>query len=147
MRDVTRRDGRAPFTALLHHIDVPLLRESYERFTRGAAPGVDEVRWSDYQEGLLENLTDLYERIHTGLTFSVSMGKSIFFKDAICARYILHRRYYHTTGLSTNTFYPLPRKPSCRLLTLLSGWHIRYHSLAGLLQRALRIVCNVVPVW
>jgi len=66
VRDVARRDGRAQFTALLHHIDVPLLWESYERLKRGAAPGVDGVRWSDYQEGLLENLSDLHERIHKG---------------------------------------------------------------------------------
>jgi len=66
VRDVARRDDRAQFSALLHHIDVPLLRESYERLKRGAAPGVDGVRWSDYQEGLLENLTDLHERIHKG---------------------------------------------------------------------------------
>jgi RNA-directed DNA polymerase len=66
VRDVARRDGRAQFTALLHHIDVPLLWESYERLKPRAAPGVDGVRWSDYQEGLLESLTDLHERIHRG---------------------------------------------------------------------------------
>ena len=66
VREVARRDGRAQFTALLHHIDVPLLWESYERLKRRAAPGVDGVRWADYQEGLLESLTDLHERIHKG---------------------------------------------------------------------------------
>lgn len=66
VRDVARRDDRAQFSALLHHIDVTLLWESYERLKRGAAPGVDGVRWKDYQEGLLENLTDLHDRIHKG---------------------------------------------------------------------------------
>ena len=51
VREVARRDGRVQFTALLHHIDVPLLWESYERLKRRAAPGVDGVRWADYQEG------------------------------------------------------------------------------------------------
>jgi group II intron reverse transcriptase/maturase len=54
------------FTALLHHIDVSLLWESYEKLKRGAAPGVDGVRWTDYQDGLLGRLTDLHDRIHKG---------------------------------------------------------------------------------
>ncbi len=61
VREVARRDRRVQFTALLHHIDVPLLWASYERLKRGAAPGVDGVRWADYQDGLLENLTELHE--------------------------------------------------------------------------------------
>ena len=66
VREVARRDRRMQFTALLHHIDVPLLWESYERLKRGAAAGVDGVRWADYQGDLLENLSDLHDRIHTG---------------------------------------------------------------------------------
>jgi RNA-directed DNA polymerase len=66
VREAARRDKRLQFTALLHHIDVSLLRESYERLKRGAAPGVDDVRWTDYQEGVLERLTELHERIHKG---------------------------------------------------------------------------------
>ncbi len=59
VREMSRRDRRVQFTALLHHIDVPLLWESYERLKRKAAPGVDGVRWADYQNDLLVNLTDL----------------------------------------------------------------------------------------
>jgi RNA-directed DNA polymerase len=66
VREAARRDKRLQFTALLHHIDVSLLRESYERLKRGAAPGVDDVRWTDYQEGVLERLTELHDRIHKG---------------------------------------------------------------------------------
>jgi len=66
VREVARRDRRVQFSALLHHIDVPLLWESYERLKRRAAPGVDGVRWADYQEGLLARLTSLHERIHGG---------------------------------------------------------------------------------
>jgi group II intron reverse transcriptase/maturase len=66
VREAARRDKRLQFTALLHHIDVSLLWESYEQLKRGAAPGVDGVRWEDYQEGLLERLTDLHDRIHKG---------------------------------------------------------------------------------
>ncbi len=66
VREAARRDKRQQFTALLHHIDVSLLQESYEKLKRGAAPGVDGVRWKDYQEGYLERLKDLHNRIHKG---------------------------------------------------------------------------------
>ena len=66
VREAAHRDKRLQFTALLHHIDVTLLSESYQKLKRGAAPGVDGVRWTDYQEGLLERLTDLHDRIHKG---------------------------------------------------------------------------------
>ncbi len=66
VREAARRDKRLQFTALLHHIDVPLLWLSYEKLKRAAAPGVDGVLWTDYQEGLLERLTDLHDRIHKG---------------------------------------------------------------------------------
>lgn len=66
VREAAHRDKRLQFTALLHHIDVTLLRESYQKLKRGAAPGVDGVRWTDYQEGVLERLTDLHDRIHKG---------------------------------------------------------------------------------
>ena len=66
VREAAHRDKRLQFTALLHHIDVSLLLESYQKLKRGAAPGVDGVRWKDYQEGVLERLTDLHDRIHKG---------------------------------------------------------------------------------
>ncbi len=66
VREAARRDDKLQLTALLHHIDVTLLQASYERLRRAAAPGVDGLRWSDYQEGLEARLSDLHERIHTG---------------------------------------------------------------------------------
>ena len=66
VREAARRDKQLQFTALLHHIDVALLWASYEQLKGTAAPGVDGVRWTDYQEGLLERLTDLHDRLHKG---------------------------------------------------------------------------------
>src|SRR4029077_11300929 len=43
VRKVARRDQRARFTALLHHVTVDLLRESFLALKRQAAPGVDDV--------------------------------------------------------------------------------------------------------
>ncbi len=60
----TRKDVR--FTALLHHITVDLLEQSYFALKRGAAPGIDGVTWHAYGEGLSESLQDLHQRIHRG---------------------------------------------------------------------------------
>jgi len=59
-----RKDVR--FSALLHHIDVELLEQSYFALKRKAAPGIDGVRWQAYGEGLNESLKDLHRRIHRG---------------------------------------------------------------------------------
>jgi hypothetical protein len=41
VREAARKDKRARFTALLHHVTVDLLRESFLALKRQAAPGVD----------------------------------------------------------------------------------------------------------
>ena len=45
-----RKQGR--FTALLHHVTINLLRESFEALKKNAAPGVDGVTWREYETGL-----------------------------------------------------------------------------------------------
>ena len=59
-----RRQGR--FTALLHHVSVDLLRDSYYALKRQAAPGVDGVTWQEYETGLENRLADLHNRVHRG---------------------------------------------------------------------------------
>jgi len=59
-----RKDVR--FSALLHHIDVELLEQSYFALKQKAAPGIDGVTWQAYGEGLNESLKDLHRRIHRG---------------------------------------------------------------------------------
>lgn len=54
------------FTALLHHVSVDLLRDSYYRLKRQAAPGVDEITWQEYGKDLEDRLTDLHGRVHRG---------------------------------------------------------------------------------
>jgi group II intron reverse transcriptase/maturase len=66
VREVARRDKRAKFTALLHHVSVELLRESFHALERGAAPGVDGLTWRQYEEGLEDRLMDLHRRVHLG---------------------------------------------------------------------------------
>jgi len=64
VRQAAKGNKQLKFTALLHHINIELLRDSYYRLKRQAAPGVDGVVWRDYEEGLEERLTDLHGRIH-----------------------------------------------------------------------------------
>jgi hypothetical protein len=45
VRKVARKDKRTRFTALLHHVTVNLLRDSFHALKREAAPGVDGVTW------------------------------------------------------------------------------------------------------
>jgi group II intron reverse transcriptase/maturase len=54
------------FTALLHHVNIELLRRSYLDLKREAAAGVDGVTWQEYGEGLEGQLVDLHGRIHRG---------------------------------------------------------------------------------
>ena len=54
------------FTALLHHLTVDLLRESFYSLKRKAAPGVDGVTWQEYEDGLEDRLINLHGRVHRG---------------------------------------------------------------------------------
>src|SRR5450756_1452727 len=54
------------FTALLHHMSVDLLRDSFFALKRQAAPGVDGVTWQEYETGLEDRLIDLHSRVHRG---------------------------------------------------------------------------------
>ena len=54
------------FTALLHHLNVGLLRESFYALKRQASPGVDGVTWQEYETGLEDRLVDLHSRVHRG---------------------------------------------------------------------------------
>jgi group II intron reverse transcriptase/maturase len=54
------------FTALLHHLTVALLRDSFYALKRRAAPGVDGVIWREYEVGLEHRLVDLHGRVHRG---------------------------------------------------------------------------------
>ncbi len=54
------------FTALLHHLSLNLLRDSFYALKRKAAPGVDGVTWQEYEAGLEGRLYDLHSRVHGG---------------------------------------------------------------------------------
>jgi len=66
VRQAARERKQERFTALLHHLTVQLLRDSYYALKRNAAPGVDGVTWSEYENGLEDRLADLHGRVHRG---------------------------------------------------------------------------------
>ena len=66
MRRVAREGKETKFTALLHHLTVDLLRESFYALKRKAAPGVDGVTWQEYEAGLEGRIIDLQGRVHRG---------------------------------------------------------------------------------
>jgi RNA-directed DNA polymerase len=66
VRETAKGNAQLEFTALLHHVNIELLRSSYYALKRRAAVGVDGVTWQAYGEGLEERLADLHGRIHRG---------------------------------------------------------------------------------
>src|SRR6516225_6413433 len=49
VRQAARENKEMKFTALLHHLTVDLLRESFYSLKKKAAPGVDGVTWHEYE--------------------------------------------------------------------------------------------------
>ena len=66
VRKAARENKEMKFTALLHHLTVDLLRESFYSLKRKAAPGVDGVTWQEYEDGIEGRLVDLHARVHRG---------------------------------------------------------------------------------
>ena len=66
VRQAAKRRKNERFTALLHHVNIDLLRWSFYALKRRAAPGVDGVTWQEYEAELENNLQSLHERVHRG---------------------------------------------------------------------------------
>ena len=66
VNEAAKRDRKARFTALLHHVDVPALLRAFRRLKRRASPGVDGETVAHYEQNVWSNLNDLCQRIHTG---------------------------------------------------------------------------------
>jgi hypothetical protein len=66
VRQVARKRKQEQFTALLHHGNVGVLRDSFYALRRQASPGIDGVTWQEYETGLEDRLVDLHSRVHRG---------------------------------------------------------------------------------
>ena len=81
VRRVARVRKQERFTALLHHVTVNLLRESFEALKKNAAPGVDGVTWREYETGLEDRLIDLHGRVHRG-TYRAQPSRRVYIPKA-----------------------------------------------------------------
>ena len=81
VRQRAKQEGDEKFTALLHHLTVDLLRAGYYALKRTAAPGVDGVKWEEYEEGLEGRLVDLHGRIHRG-AYRAQPSKRVYIPKA-----------------------------------------------------------------
>lgn len=66
VRKAAKERKQTKFTALLHHLTIALLRDSFYALKRRAAPGVDGVTWTEYETELEGHLIDLHSRVHRG---------------------------------------------------------------------------------
>ena len=66
IRQAAKRNPKQKLVSLLHHISVDALHEAYLSLKRKAASGVDGVTWSTYADGLMDRLSDLHDRVHSG---------------------------------------------------------------------------------
>jgi RNA-directed DNA polymerase len=74
---VAKERKQERFTALLHHLNVDLLRDSFYALQRKASPGVDGVRWQEYEVGLEDRLVDLHSRVHRG-TYRAQPSRRVY---------------------------------------------------------------------
>jgi hypothetical protein len=81
VRRAARERKQERFTALLHHLSIELLRESFYALQRRASPGVDGVTWQEYETGLEDRLIDLHSRVHRG-TYRAKPSRRVFIPKA-----------------------------------------------------------------
>src|SRR5438128_6803424 len=81
VRKAARENKEMKCTALLHHLTVDLLRESFYSLKRKAAPGVDGVTWQEYEIGVEDRLVDLHGRVHRG-TYRAQPVRRVYIEKA-----------------------------------------------------------------
>jgi hypothetical protein len=81
VRKAAKERKRERFTTLLHHLNVDLLRDSFYALKRQASPGVDGVRWQEYESGLEDRLIDLHSRVHRG-TYRAQPSRRVYIPKA-----------------------------------------------------------------
>src|SRR5271165_6682165 len=86
IRKVAREKKEEKFTALFHHLSIDLLEEVFFELKENAAPGVDGLRWEDYEANLERNLEDLHDRVQRGAS-SESIKRSKFEASSHLARH------------------------------------------------------------
>src|SRR5438270_2699528 len=81
VRKAAKENKEMKFTALLHHLTIELLRESFYSLKRKAAPGIDGVTWQEYEPGLEDRLVDLHSRVHRG-AYRATPSRRVYIEKA-----------------------------------------------------------------
>jgi RNA-directed DNA polymerase len=81
VRKAARERNQERFTSLLHPLNVALLRDSFYALKRQASPGIDGVRWQEYETGLEDRLVDLHNRVHRG-TYRAQPSRRVYIPKA-----------------------------------------------------------------
>src|SRR6202048_4834162 len=81
VRKAAKERKQERFSALLHHLNVDLLRDSFYALQRKASPGVDGVTWQEYETGLEDRLVDLHRRVHRG-AYRAKPSRRVFIPKA-----------------------------------------------------------------
>ena len=110
VRKAARENKEMKFTALLHHLTVDLLRESFHSLKRKAAPGVDGVTWQEYEVGLEDRLIVLSQDYHHEVRAKLSSESLIAGRFA--AMYCL------AADETTGSNYAMPVRKVSRLQVL-----------------------------
>src|SRR5213076_1382352 len=66
VRQAARQRRKEKFTALFHHLSLPMLRTAFFALKREAAPGVDGLTWQAYEADLDRSIEDLHTRVQRG---------------------------------------------------------------------------------
>ena len=66
IREAARQRKKEKFTALYHHLSLPMLRMAFHALKRDAAPGVDGLTWQNYETDLDRKIEDLHARVQRG---------------------------------------------------------------------------------
>jgi retron-type reverse transcriptase len=81
VRKAAKERKQESFTSLLHHLTADLLCDSFYALKRGASPGVDGVRWQEYESGLEDRLVNLHTRVHRG-TYRAQPSRRVYIPKA-----------------------------------------------------------------
>ena len=92
IREAVTRNRQDKLTALLHHINIDVLRTSFFGLKKTAAPGVDEMTWIEYAEHLEANLLDRCSRPHRGVS-SAAVAAEVYSKGRWQTAAAWHRRH------------------------------------------------------
>ena len=116
IREAVTRNRQGKLTALLHHINIDVLRASFFGLKKSAAPGVDEMTWTEYAETLEANLVDLHASAAVAEEIHLKGGRQTATARHLDVAFTMHLMQFGFGNLCEKTWQPIPaaRDPVCR---------------------------------